>query len=77
MSIQITFKHNDHAAMMQQQTKMHNALVGSPAYINSEIILCENPNDPTEFSLIVGENNANNLLLGFDLRADGRSCDCE
>lgn len=30
MSIQITFKHNDHAAMMQQQTKMHNALVGSP-----------------------------------------------
>lgn len=30
MSIQITFKHNTHDAMMEQQTKMHNALVGSP-----------------------------------------------
>lgn len=76
MSIQITFKHNDHAAMMQQQTKMHNALVGSPAYINSEIILCENPNDPTEFSLIVGENNDSNIQMDIDLRTDSESCEC-
>lgn len=76
MSIQITFKHNDHAAMMQQQTKMHNALVGSPAYINSEIILCENPNDPTEFSLIVGENNDSNVQMDIDLRTDSESCEC-
>lgn len=76
MSIQITFKHNDHAAMMQQQTKMHNALVGSPAYINSEIILCENPNDPTEFSLIVGENNDSNVQMNIDLWTDSESCEC-
>ena len=76
MSIQITFKHNDHAAMMRQQTKMHNALVGSPAYINSEIILCENPNDPTEFSLIVGENNDSNVQMDIDLRTDSESCEC-
>ena len=76
MSIQITFKHNDHAAMMQQQTRMHNALVGSPAYINSEIILCENPNNPTEFSLIVGENNDSNVQMDIDLRTDSESCEC-
>ena len=76
MSIQITFKHNDHAAMMQRQTKMHNALVGSPAYINSEIILCENPKDPTEFSLIVGENNDSNIQMDIDLRTDSESCEC-
>lgn len=45
MSIQITFKHNTHDAMMEHQKKMHDALVGSPAYINSEIALCENPID--------------------------------
>ena len=33
----------------------HYALTGSPAYVNSEIAICDN--DETSFLLIIGNNN--------------------
>lgn len=40
---------------------MHEALKGSPAYINSEIAICDN--DDTSFYLVVGNNNDRDLKV--------------
>ena len=47
-------------------TKMHNALCGSPAYVNSEIAL----SDYTEEGpiLIIGNNNEHDLSLEIEYK---------
>ena len=47
--------------MEHKKTRMHEALKGSPAYINSEIAICDN--DDTSFYLVVGNNNDRDLKV--------------
>ena len=44
------------------QELIHDALKGTPAYVNSEIVLSPIDNN-LEFSLIVGNNSRNDLYL--------------
>lgn len=44
--------------------KLHNALVGSPAYINSEIAIVEDGDDG--FILVVGNPNDHNIKVDVD-----------
>lgn len=53
--------------MEQKKTRMHEALKGSPAYINSEIAICDN--DDTSFYLIVGNNNDRDLKVTIGTKA--------
>lgn len=55
----IEIKFNDRTVM----EKFHEALVGSPAYINSEIAICE---EQEGFVLIVGNENDNNCNVEVD-----------
>ena len=56
----IELKFNDKAIMEQ----LHEALVGSPAYINSEIAIVEGDND--DFYLCVGNGNGHNCYVEID-----------
>lgn len=49
--------------MEQEREKVHEALVGSPAYVESEIAVCEE--NQSVFILVVG-----NRRPGHDLRID-------
>lgn len=55
----VEIKFNDRAVM----EKLHKALVGSPAYINSEIAICE---EQEGFVLVVGNENENNCTVEVD-----------
>lgn len=56
--IKRVFETAEQAAKVKEQ--FHHALVGSPAYINSEIAITDG-DAPNEFFLVVGNSNANNL----------------
>lgn len=45
------------------KAKYHNALVGSPGYIDCEIAICDDDEDPDSFYLIVGNRNNNDLYV--------------
>ena len=45
---------------------IHEALVGSPAYKNSEIAIVDDDNDSDSFILAVGENNSSNLEMSLE-----------
>ena len=53
----IEIKFNDTTLM----EKLHNALVGSPAYVDSEIAIYEDDNGG--FSLVVGNPNENDCVI--------------
>lgn len=55
----VEIKFNDRTVM----EKVHNALVGSLAYINSEIAICE---EQDGFTLIVGNENKDNCQIEVD-----------
>ena len=61
MAIRIVKRYWDHETMMKEMTKFHEALVGSPAYVNSEIAICETGED--EFTLVIGNDNDNDLTI--------------
>lgn len=66
----IIFKVNckEQEKMFEKREEFHNALVGSPAYINSEIAICDNDEDKTSFFLIVGnDNNDKNVEYEIDI----------
>lgn len=56
---------------IELRDKFHDALVGSPAYINSEIALCTDMDPETnsdkkdEFYLVVGNNNKHNMEINI------------
>ena len=52
--------------MEQKKTRMHEALKGSPAYIDSEIAICDN--DDTSFYLVIGQNNDRDLKVTIGSR---------
>lgn len=45
----------------------HQALKGSPGYINSEIAICNDKNSES-FTLIIGNDNDNNLSGTIDFK---------
>lgn len=59
--ISIIIQCSSQEEMEQKKTRMHEALIGSPAYIESEIAICDN-ND-TSFYLVVGNNNDRDLEI--------------
>lgn len=44
--------------------KIHLSLVGTPAYINSDIVLTDMGN--SDYELYVGDENDDNLILSID-----------
>lgn len=46
--------------------KIHNSLVGSPAYINSEIAIVEGDSED-EYIICIGEDNSNNIDIKVNL----------
>ena len=55
MAIRITFPHENEDEMREQLNDFHEALKGTPGYINNEIALCET--SATEFVLVIGNDN--------------------
>ena len=53
--IDLIIKGKDKEDTFLMKEKMHNALAGSPAYIESEIAICDE--DDNTFHLIIGNNN--------------------
>ena len=60
--IKITVKCNDEAERDELRDKFCSALVGSPAYVDSEIAVCDG-DDSDEFILAVGECNSNDIAF--------------
>ena len=58
MAIRFTIEGNTDN-LNRVQDMMHKALVGSPAYINNEILV--SPVKDNQFNLIVGNDNANDV----------------
>ena len=58
--INLVIKCKDNETMLKTREKFHNALVGSPAYLSSEIAIC-NEDDDTSFNLVVGDINNNDI----------------
>lgn len=59
MSVAINIKCTSPEEMVKLREKMHLGLQGSPAYINSEIAICDLQDDA--FTMIVGNCNTNNV----------------
>lgn len=57
---------------LKVKTQYHEALVGSPAYVNSEIAIVDGDH-PTEFYLVVG--NANNADMSVTWAEPGASAE--
>lgn len=58
--IQILRKFNSAEEATRVKCNYHEALKGSPAYINSEIAILDGDSD-NEFILIVGNHNSNDI----------------
>lgn len=61
--INIIVRSTDINELSKVKELMHKSLVGSPAYINSEIAICDNADNT--FSLIVGNSNDNNSVMNL------------
>jgi len=48
-------------------TRVHDALVGTPEYINSRIVISEMKDGSGRFELILGDENNNDLVATFVL----------
>lgn len=59
MAVVINIKCKSTNEMKELREKIHLGLVGSPAYINSEIAVCDLQDDA--FTLIVGNSNDNDI----------------
>lgn len=61
--ISFKIKCEDSESMAKLREKFHYALVGSPAYIESEIAVCDCREDDSCFFLAVGNDNDRDLYL--------------
>lgn len=59
MAIRFHYRYDDKERRDTKMEEFHKALVGSPAYINNEIAICEDGD--CCFVLIVGNDNNNDL----------------
>lgn len=64
--IVLIVKSKDRETMFQKREEFHNALVGSLAYMESEIAICDMQEDETSFLLIIGNNNDNDITKIID-----------
>lgn len=67
--IEIKFKTSNGSDIAPHKELLHNALVGSPAYVESEIVLSDG-DAPDECILIIGQNcedSANDLSIGINV----------
>ena len=51
----------------KKMAEIHNGLVGTPGYKNSEILLYEDPSDDKIFGVIIGENNKDDITYTLRL----------
>ena len=59
MSVAINIKCTSPEEMTELRDKMHCGLVGSQAYVNSEIAICDLQDDA--FTIIIGNSNDNDV----------------
>lgn len=59
MSVSINIKCSSVKEMEELREKFHNGLKGSPAYINSEIAICDLQDDA--FTIIIGNCNDHDI----------------
>lgn len=64
--IVLIINNKDKETMIQKREEFHNALVGSPAYMESEIAICNMQEDETSFMIIIGNNNDNDITKIID-----------
>ena len=57
----ITFRIKD----QKEATKIHDALIGTPEYINSKIVLSEMTDGSGRFELFIGDENNNNIIVNI------------
>ncbi len=72
MAIQFNFTTNPGMDITPVKEDIHKALVGSPAYVNSEIAICDGDDPSSSFCLIVGndqENPDDNVTINIHLDA--------
>ena len=62
--IEIKIKCNDEEERDELRDRLCEALVGSPAYVDSEIAICDEGDDG--FILVVGNPNAKNVAFELD-----------
>ena len=65
--INLVIRTKDNESMLKIREEFHNALVGSPAYVSSEIAICTENHDGIEFNLVVGNNNSNDITKVIEL----------
>ena len=65
--INLVIKAKDNESMLKIREEFHSALVGSPAYVNSEIAICTENHDGNEFNLVIGNNNSNDITKVIEL----------
>ena len=57
----------DEKERLEKMEEFHNALVSSPAYVNSEIAICHS--DENSFLLVVGKNNGKDTIYSIKAKA--------
>lgn len=65
--IRITVSGEDKQELMRVKEDFHYGLVGSPAYIESEIAITDGDN-PNSFELIVGNKNNSDLHININVK---------
>ena len=63
--INLVIKSKDVKKLNSMKEDFHYALTGSPAYVNSEIAICDN--DTESFFLIIGNNNNCDITKEIDV----------
>lgn len=63
-----TIKANTVEEMTALRDRICEALVGSPAFINNEIAVCDSPCSPDMFEFFIGESN--NADVSFEFSAN-------
>ena len=71
MSVAINIKCESVEKMHELREKMHLGLKGSPAYINSEIAICDLQDDA--FTLIVGNYNEEHEKVNVEYDVHGNN----
>jgi hypothetical protein len=62
----LIIKSKDHETMIQKREEFHRALIGTPAYKRSEIVICETEGDKTSFMLIIGNGGNDSITRIID-----------
>lgn len=70
MAIILNVKCKSNEEMNNMKNQFHTALSGTPAYINSEIAICDDITNSKSFNVLVGNCNDNDIrfnINGYEL----------